>query len=305
VSGVEADLRWLSTLAADQAVDDRAARSLIADRAWQSRSAGDEMVAPAAPDSARERLFLAYFEGQRLRYDFKFEALRSRAESWLVVFGNDALILAFAGFAALGLQRPDGLSFVDRASGSANADRRSRHVCLHALWFASFLPDQLDRVFTLSNTMVALGEDDANVHYRRAAPLRKARQYDRALEEVDLAIAMLAPGSNDVHQDYVRERELINSSRDIHALIDGQLQQATDDLRAQLAEAQRSLADGQFKVVEILGLFIALVGFLVGTGLTAIKATGYGQLSLAMGLLVVGTIVFFGLLRFVVRPPKS
>jgi hypothetical protein len=57
--------------------------------------------------------------------------------------------------------------------------------------------------------MVALGEADGTVYFRRAAAHRMLGRHEEALVDIDYALSLLAPGNNDINQDYLRERQLI------------------------------------------------------------------------------------------------
>ncbi|GIG63428.1 hypothetical protein Lfu02_78000 [Longispora fulva] len=294
-------------------------RSIAADLAWLARDAGQRYPGSADWDAAatasrRHRLILAYVHGQRLRYDFKFEALQAQTYTWLTEFGDDALILALAAFAALGMRTARGLELYRQAIAAPDADGRTRHVCLHAIWFADHVPDQPQLVLDLSNSMMTTGTGDANLFYRRAYALRKLGRYDQALEEIDRAIGMLAPGNNAVHQDYVRERELITATRQMRQYADTLTRDLADQVTAQadrriteastkLAEkvesAQRVVSESTLKVVEILGLFVTLAGFLIGSGTVAFTASTFGQRITSMLIILSGSLIFFLLLRMV------
>ncbi|WP_144126619.1 hypothetical protein [Catellatospora sichuanensis] len=317
-----ASLDWigeLSAAAARHQLTMPEVRTAATDLAWLAREQGQRYPGGADWDALRggavlDRLVLAYIHGQRLRFDFKFEQLQSQSHRWLAEFGGDALILGLAAFASLGSRSSRGLDLYQQAVAAPDADSKSRHVCLHALWFADHLPDQAELMLELSNQLTATGSLDANVFFRRAFALRKLGRFEQALDEVDRAIAMLGPGHNAVHQDYVRERELIAVTRQLHGYaqqltrevgetIAEQAEQRIKDASAALTEkvesAQRVVAEGTLKVVEILGLFVTLAGFVIGSGAVVVKAGTFGERAGAMGLVLVGCLLFFGLLRFV------
>lgn len=317
-----ASLGWigeLSAAAARHGLTMPEVRTAATDLAWRAREQGQRFPGSADWEALHggatvDRLVLAYVHGQRLRFDFKFEALQSQSHRWLAEFGGDALILGLAAFGALGSRSGRGLDLYRQAVAAPDADSKSRHVCLHALWFADHLPDQAELMLELSNELTATGALDANVFFRRAFALRKLGRFEQALDEVDRAISMLGPGNNAVHQDYVRERELIVVSSQLHryaqeltrevgATAAEQAEQRIKEASAALTEkvesAQRVVAEGTLKVVEILGLFVTLAGFVVGSGAVVVKAGTFGERATAMALVLVGCLLFFGLLRFV------
>jgi tetratricopeptide (TPR) repeat protein len=259
---------------------------------------------------------LAYVHGQRFRFDYKFEPLQAHTHLWLDEFCDDALVLALAAFACLGARSPRGLELFHKSVGAADADTKSRHVCLAAMWFADHVPDQPEIMLSLSNRMMTAGVLDSNVFYRRAYALRKLGRYEQALEEVDRAISLLDIGNNRVHQDYVRERELIivtmqmqryaetlthEISEKVTAGADRRIEAAAAALQDKVEAAQQLVAESTLKVVEILGLFVTLVGFLVGSGAVVLQASSFTERALSMGLVVIGSLFFFFLLRVVIR----
>jgi hypothetical protein len=62
---------------------------------------------------------------------------------------------------------------------------------------------------------MARGEDDENIHYRRAAALRRLGRYDEALTEIDLAIDSVGVGNMLVHEQYAHERRTIIHTHDM------------------------------------------------------------------------------------------
>lgn len=65
--------------------------------------------------------------------------------------------------------------------------------------------------------------------------------------------------------------------------------------------AQKIVSPGLLKMTEILGLFIALVGFVAASGTVVVTAKDFEQRAPATVLLIVGTLIFFGLLRLARR----
>lgn len=162
----------------------------------------------------------------------------------------------------------------------------------------------------------ALGEIQANVYFWRAYAFRRMERFDEAMESIDRAVELLSPGNNAIHQDYVRERALITTSKLLLAQVATRARDVSDELREEMSEqlaaakaelrkqqedAQRVVSDSLLKIIEILGLFIALAGFLVGSGIVAFRAAGFWQNFASMALVLVGSVLFFGLLRLTIR----
>ncbi|GIH67556.1 hypothetical protein [Microbispora siamensis] len=317
-------LEWIDDLArraANHGLTIHEVRSIVTDLAWISRDRGERLPSDTAPvpSSAGEyyelfRLVRSYALGQRLRFDFKFDSLRDVSQHWLSEFDNDALILSFVAFAALGLRLPHGLDLYERAINAPDADRRTRHVCLAGMWLAYHVEGQAEKMLELSGQMMAKGEIDENVFFRRASALRKLKKYEQALQEIDHAIHMLGIGNNAVHQDYVRERESIILSMQLQRHADSlaasisaevveraekRIEDASAALTNRIETAQRVVSDSLLKIVEILGLFVTLAGFLIGSGVVVFKSSTFNERIISMAMVIVGSLVFFVLLRVV------
>ncbi|MFC9973472.1 hypothetical protein ACFVH6_21520 [Spirillospora sp. NPDC127200] len=330
------NLGWIAELAAaseEYGLTTPQIRRAATDLAWVARLAEqrcpDDLEwgqARSIAGSPRHRLVLAYVHGQRLRFDYRFRELRERCNDWLAEFHDDALVLSFAAFAALGCRASNGLDLYNRAVQAADGDDKSRQLALTAIWFADHIDGSAEMLLSLSEEMMARGEVNENVHYRRAAALRRLGRYDEALTEIDLAIDLFGVGNILVHEQYAQERRAIITARnmrqqadqdaerldaEISARVDERISQAAAGLEARVNEASTELAqrvtvaqqmvsEGLLKMVEILGLFVSLLGFLIGSGAVAIKAKTFDERATTMGLIVAGALVFFLALRLVV-----
>lgn len=307
-------------------------RKSATDLAWLARTNGqryldddDRARVLAATNTRVARLCLAYIHGQRLRFDFKFAQLHRQCVDWLTEFDDDALIMSFAAFAALGSRASNGLDLFRRAVDAPDADDKSNQVCLTGIWLADHLSEQAQVMLRLSDEMMAHGQEGAILYYRRASAFRKLGQFDDALYEIDRAMDALEAGDALVHEQLTQERRAIVLSRDLQSHIErsaeaigatiadrvdekvnaasAELEQRLNEASLRLAQrvdvAQEMVSSGLLKMVEILGLFVALVGFIAGSGAVVIKADDFNERALAMGLVVVGSLVFFGLLRLV------
>jgi len=313
---------WIDELAdlADECdLSPRVLRGTISTLAWQARDVGQPLptvsVDESGPVGTRE-LCRRYLMGFRLRFDFRFDALSAHVRTWLRADPEDALLLAMSGFAGLGQQSSRALRDIDASLASPNADYVTTIFCLHGLWFGNDVDGQAERIVALSDELISSGEIEANVYFWRAYAFRRMERFDEARESIDQAIELLTPGNNTIHQDYVRERALITTSKVLVAQVATQARQVSDELReemstqleaakaelrAQQEDAQKAVADSLLKIVEILGLFIALAGFLVGSGIVAFRAAGFWQNFASMALVLVGSLLFFGLLRLTIR----
>ena len=131
-------------------------RDFATDGAWSSRSApvaglvldggattaADGGVADRCGDAAR---FCAALGAQRLRFQFHFTGLREFIGRVRGRFPDDSLFLAMHAFARAGMRSVTSCSSSNDSLARADCDRRARHLCLHALQFADYLPDQAER----------------------------------------------------------------------------------------------------------------------------------------------------------------
>ena len=298
-------------------------RSVVADLAFAARehnqaSPGRKEWERAITLSRTHQLVVAYVYGQRLRWDAQFELLRRNCVLWASHCGEDALITALSAVAALGLRRKDGMQLFERALEAPDADARSRHACLAAIWFAHHIPEQAEILLSLSDQMMSNNEDNWTMYFRRASALRKLGRHEEALQSIDRAINALPMGHTEVYQEQIRERELIVSSWAMQQQLTAfgnalreelrkEVKAAADDLSKQHEAAQKAVSDSLLKIVEILGLFIAVTGFLVGTGAVAIKAETFSGRLATMVLILIGSLLFFVMLRFTTtrRSPRN
>ncbi|WP_089311257.1 hypothetical protein [Actinomadura mexicana] len=240
-------------------------------------------------------------------------------------FEDDALVLSFAAFAALGARTSNGLSMFRRAVDAPDADDKSNQVLLTGINFADHLPEQPQLMLGLSDEMMARGQENEIVYYRRATAYRKLGRFEDGLYEIDRAIDALGPGDALVHEQFTQERRSIILAQDLQKQIerntqavaasiaeqvDERIAAASTELEQRLNEAslrlaqrvdvaQEMVSSGLLKMVEILGLFVALVGFIAGSGAVVIKSHGFQERALSMLLVVGGALVFFALLRLV------
>jgi hypothetical protein len=291
-------------------VDLSTVRSVVSDLAWMERTGSTtfrEMPRPAGEgdaDFGSLRRRIAFYAGaQRLRFDFRFYELGDASALALEEFPRDAFLQAFQLFAMFGSRTPGTLDRIPAVLGQPNADFRVRHVCLHGLWVADELPDQAEALLGLAEEMISRGEGNDTVYYRRASALRKLGRFEEARASIDRAIALLPPGNNDLHQDYVREREAIGLARhvDDHAAhLSAQLETRLREITAsELRQATDTISGSLLSIIEILGLFVAVVAFLFGSGTVILGDDDFSRKLVTIVVLVLGSVAFFACLRLV------
>jgi hypothetical protein len=214
---------WIGELAraADQlALPTPQLRSIATRLTWISRRRGQPI--PDAPglfmDSGTGGLLLLYVCGQRFRFDFNFRGLLAFLEQYEDSdHAEDALVQSFRVFAKLGARLPDATEDLNHVLQLPDMDTRARHVCLAGIWSAYTIPGQGSLLLKLANRMVELGEADGTVYFRRAAAHRMLRNFQAALDDIDYALSLTAPGNNEINQDYLRERQLIGLAAELSA----------------------------------------------------------------------------------------
>jgi tetratricopeptide (TPR) repeat protein len=187
-------------------------RSIATNLTWIDRRLAHPVPTESSycGDSGIGGLLHLYTCGQRLRFDFNFSGLSIFLDSHRdLPHIEDALVQSFGAFAKLGARAPGAVDQLKHTLGLEDLDFRARHVCLAGLWSAHTLPEQAVLLLELANEMIGLGEADSNVYFRRAAAYRMMGKFSEALDDIDRALTLLAPGNNEIHQDYLRERQLI------------------------------------------------------------------------------------------------
>lgn len=291
---------WAARLASGLgAADVHELRSRCADVAWIARDAREPIPdLPATPTLAA-----VYYVAQRLRFDFNFARLRTLLRRPDVRVHDDALLAALSAFAEFGLRNPEvGRQRLALATGSADADVKSDHVALHALWFASHDRDMAE-LLALSERMLHRYGEDANLRFRRASALRRLHRFDEAVVEIDDAIDLLGASDPLIHQDFVRERELIVASQitsSVALAAVNDVKEAKQQIDRRLERAERLVGESLFRTVEILGVFLALTTFVFGTASAAIQARSTPELLGSMALLLVGTAGFLLMMRLII-----
>lgn len=177
-------------------------RVKVGELAWRSRERVLEH-----PEPEDQSLPAWWFHGQRLRFDFRFASMLEAFAKVPDLVERDSLLMALRGFAEVGA-RKGGLETLEAALGMADANQNTRQVALHGLWLSNEVP-YAELSLRTCDLIDELGETDYNTGFRRAAALRKLGRYREAMEAIDEAIELLGTASNDIHQDFVRERELI------------------------------------------------------------------------------------------------
>lgn len=305
-------IKQLDRVIGEVQVDTAQARSIVGRLAWLAREACCPMPRPLDPPedyTSSQALLWCWFVGERLRYDFRFRDLGLAVPQWRKRFPSDSLLTAFEAYARLALRDATGDALYDAALSSADVDDRVQSVCMHGMTFSLGSAPHCEKAVALANEMLDSGTRAAHVIlYRKAMALRSMGQHGEAIESIDRAISELEVNDSsfvDIHQDYVRERELIVTTelfaKQSEEMMDRFRREAAETIATQLSKAEETISESLLKLVEILGLFVTLAGFLAASGAVALKAATWGETALSVTLIAAGSIAFFLLLRLVVR----
>ena len=187
-------------------------RSHIAYLTWISRRHGHPIPTRNDPSErgTRAELMRLYMCGQRFRFDFNFAGLDAYLDEHMdSPHGADALVQSFRVFTKLGRGAQDAVITMNNVLSLPDVDARVRHVCLAGLWAAHTVPDQASLLLRQADIMIELNGADGTAYFRRATAHRLLGMRNEALDDIDMALSLLAPGNNDINQDYLRERQLI------------------------------------------------------------------------------------------------
>lgn len=301
-------------------LDEQAQQRLLQTITWRARTHGlgdplGEETGRAFADAGKWVLYCsAYFR----RFEFKFQELHHLTHHALAAHPDEVMFEVFSAFGALGVNDATIAEEVPALFERVKSNPAALDTLLHGVWLSTdVLEDRDEWVLTISRQSMRLGDRSANVYFWRSSALRATGRYAEALESIDEALARHTLRDNHVHQDYVRERELIRAMQSIARMVALSAEEATRELnelhRRQLAEAQAefrakalavedSVSKSLTGVVEILGVFLALLGFLAGTGYLVLNVDHFWSSLAAFGVLALGSLAFIVALRLIVRP---
>jgi hypothetical protein len=258
----------------------------------------DRDPAKDATVESQPAAMVALIGAMRLRFQERYvdlaELMKECAEYW----GDDPMFSALRGLALLG--RGDQVTTpIEHALAHPQCTGRIEHVCLHAYRAGDCLPNQGQLIVALANRMI--DQDDLNLHWRRAYGYRQLSNWAAATRDIEQAFNKLTR-HHDLRQvdELIRERELIASMSSFDRQLSKALEGAIDQFRF---EAQTQSRETLTRVVEIVGIFTALVTFvLTGTQLSTSEAgKSTGEAAALLALVGAGLLGFIALLLLVTR----
>lgn len=298
---------------------------IVSDVCWRLRTVGRHISSEVAiqdlsriPAGTHHSLVAYFMFCQSARFNFDFKLI-SRALAILPSSTKGLMpsyFRALACFVRFGQGNYAGTPEI-AALANAENDPKVLHILGHALWFS---PNQADAelLLTITEKLVGLDETDFVAWYRKATALRRLDRFDDALEALTAGIGSCPKAESSVGEDLIREHQMIVLQADIVGRVRQTRLEAADALELTVNRAQEEMraamerelheigsatSDALFKVVEILGLFTAIIA-VIATGFVG-GMTGtqvwWQRLVIVMAG-AIGSLVFFVLLRIVVRP---
>lgn len=251
------------------------------------------------------------------RYNFDFSLIH-RGLSYLPdpFRSSTEYLIALSTFSRMGQGRRYDLHTVERLQEETGSTKVLQ-LLLHALWFTNG-QDEAHLMITIADRLLTQDRTDSVTLMRKATALRRLGKYGWATKVIDQAISTLNATETTIHQDYVRERELISVQaeterkikdlsetmmRDMSSTIEDRVEYFRSEMAKQGEASARQTSDALFKVVEILGLFTALIAVIAATLGSAF--TGDMSWWQRLAIVAAGTlfpIAFFALLRKIVEP---
>jgi tetratricopeptide (TPR) repeat protein len=253
-----------------------------------------------------------------LRYEFRTAALEHAIESMPVpVTRLDPYVHALYAFALLAQNKPEAKREVDAVLGRAGDDSSVLHALIDGLRFAERLPNHLELMLDLLHRPVFSERTDVTMLFREAFVLRRLGRYDEALAAIDRSLALLSPNDVERYQQRMAERYRIVDERHLARMLEQETRRIKDEARnemeetsqrvlehlhAEVAAVRQQISEGTFKIVEILGIFTAIIA-LAGASLASVATAGltWWQRAVLIGVGGVVTIGFFLTLRYVVH----
>lgn len=305
-----------------------AALPLISDVSWALRGHGRsplcvirlaDLVSTVHPSRATEFKILIYL--QAARFDFNFEAIQ-RA---LTVLPQSSKSIYPQFFEAIGLFADYGSNKLSASArpleiAESTNDSKVLHVIAHALWFSSQDRD-CHSLIAVTNRLLAINEADAVARFRQSTAYRRLGDFESASQTIRVAVATSDPSRVEINDMLIEEFQRVLIQRDLAQTLADAAAKTSADLTRRIEDAEvrvtsvmdlelervrNSTADTQFKMVEILGLFTALIAI----GATVIASSGAAGLEWWQRLAVIaggigGTLLFFIILRLIVRPSRK
>ena len=298
----------------------------LADLGWAGRSCS-RSATPQIPKHMlvrREpkvvRFAYAYLALQAARFDFDYRLINRI----LGVIDDDEAIEysnfgeGFAMFAALAEGADVDVDAIERLA-KPGANVKLQHLVLHGMWL--YPGDRYgEQLVQIGTRLIRSDARDANAWMRRAEGHRRLGEHREAVEALDTAISLLDENSREVHADFVRQRMMVTYEMGIMANIDEKVA-AVEAVIAERGDAQveklhgivdehsntlkRQFQDMMFRIMEVIALFVALIGVLaatIGTSLAAGLSLG-GRIAILASASIF--LVFFFVMIHVLARPRA
>ena len=255
-----------------------------------------------------------------LRLAYRWEAIEQFFDDLGVSIPDlDPYSQAYHVFTLLAGDHPDALAELRRLLTVAGDDYRVNLSLVEGLRLGRTIPRQAELMLELLDHGPLAASPSPDPLYRKAYALRRLGRFEQALRVADQCLQKIPPRQVQDRIRILQERDLILGEQAIEQQAAAARDAVRDQIQAavatlehhvgeQTAEIRRATTEGLFRIVEILGVFTALIAVVGGTvaSTTAHDLAWWqrGVLALVAGAVAIG---FFLLLRLIVapRPPGT
>lgn len=300
---------------------------LLSDVAWAVRETQNGVLSTlkmkelvAQPRGSVSALYYILYL-QAARFDFRFQlivntigTLSATTKSYFTEYFRVIELFAIYGLGGL----PDRHEVESLAEDLK--DGKLLHALAHGLWFSSRTDDS-EILVLITNRLLAFNPQDVVASYRQAAALRRLERYSEARKAINNGLQNVDFNNLKMNGDLIEEQQRIILQEELVVRfrrlttestisIDSKLSESQKAMRIEvqdgLSSMQKATSDALFSVVEILGLFTAIIA-LLATALTGSMANGmdWWQRPLIILSGALGSLAFFIILRKIVRPSKK
>lgn len=281
---------------------------VLSDLVWAARIKGLPVQHQLKPEdlsgigSKKKHWAAAVMLLQAARFDFNYREVR-RITSLLTgcdeYFGEFKAYKLFSRLASAhdSVEESEVASFLER-----DIPLKIRHLVLHGMWLD---PEgrYSELMIELANRILDDEPRDVVAMLRLAEAYRRQHRYQEAIRSLDRGIDLNDPSNVRMHDDFTRQRVVTNQEWQIWNAV----QEHQASLDTQLLEYSENLREEQyamlFRIVEILGLFFAIVGIFA----TSISLATLGELAAGQRVLIIASgggvlACFVLLLHFILKP---
>ncbi|AZA08221.1 hypothetical protein [Corynebacterium pseudopelargi] len=312
----------LTNLLEKGALSEKEMIDLVSDLAWLIRRDDNEATALGATNLRRvdgeKKQFIAYYSALcKARFNFDIDSLQNLLDQYgelpssreTMVEAHRLFVRLFKG------ENIDEDELTPWMKSSVHP--RWRSILLHGMYLSPHA-DFGDSMVKLGEGLLRQGggswRTDPNTMMRLAVGYRRVREFDKALEFADKAIAGVANTDHNLHDQYsglrdsivrdkVQVKLLEESTQRLEARLKQEFNEHSAELEGQIEQARAEIQRGHqeliLRIIEILALFTALIGVLVATFQTMVAdaLVGWERVTI-LGISVAFLTAFLFIIHF-------